>query len=207
MFGKWRVVSSTVSRDTNGYRMLSVECTGCLKQSVKSYDNLKAGKSGACSACRKTKIPRALKWLERRYAAAKSRCENPKDAKYADYGGRGIEMRFASAIEYIDYVSILPGISREMEVDRENNDGHYERGNLRWVTPSENKFNTRRALRVDVAGVSMAFSHFVFLYTDLSVSRARILYDRGLSVEDLISYKPAARGRRAQNIRLGKQRP
>jgi hypothetical protein len=207
MFGKWRVVSSVVSRDDNGYRMVLVECTGCSCCAWKAYDNLRAGKSTACLACRKTKIPRAFKWLERRYASARSRCENPNDSGYARYGGRGIRMEFASALEYIEYVRQLEGCARDKEIDRIDNNGHYAPGNLRFVSRSTNAMNTRRAHDVEVGGVRMPFQSFVLLYTDLSVQWARRLRARGLSVEELINYRPAAKGRRAQNIRLGKLRP
>lgn len=35
----------------------------------------------------------------------------------------------------------LPG--RALEIDRRNNNGHYERGNLRWATGQQNRRNTR----------------------------------------------------------------
>jgi hypothetical protein len=36
------------------------------------------------------------------------------------------------------------GLCRDMQIDRIDNDGHYEPGNLRYVTAAENMHNTRR---------------------------------------------------------------
>ena len=66
------------------------------------------------------------------YAAAKQRCTNPKNNSYKNYGGRGIEMRFKSCRELLDEIGHRP--SPELSLDRINNDGHYEKGNVRWAT-------------------------------------------------------------------------
>jgi hypothetical protein len=68
------------------------------------------------------------------YHTAKQRCTNPKHPYYARYGGRGIEFRFASFGEFIATIGHRP--SPQHELDREDNNGHYEAGNVRWVTGS-----------------------------------------------------------------------
>ena len=60
------------------------------------------------------------------------------------YGGRGIECRFSSPKEMAEWVRDnlgypLPGQS----LDRVENSGHYERGNLRWATATEQGSNKR----------------------------------------------------------------
>lgn len=68
---------------------------------------------------------------ETAYHAAKQRCTNPKHPHYARYGGRGIKFLFASFTSFLDAVGCRP--SPQHELDRENNNGHYETGNVRWV--------------------------------------------------------------------------
>lgn len=75
-----------------------------------------------------------------------ARCFNPKNPAYARYGGRGItvcerwhDMRlFAEDIERD--LGPRPG---GMSLDRKDNDGNYEPGNVRWATQSEQAFNRR----------------------------------------------------------------
>ena len=77
--------------------------------------------------------------LNRKYHHIKWRCENPNAYNYNRYGGRGIKCLFKSSQEFADYViNELKADPRGLEIDRINNDGHYERGNIRFVTRSEN---------------------------------------------------------------------
>ena len=77
----------------------------------------------------------------RAYHAAKSRCNNPKDKAYANYGGRGIEFRFKSFLEF--YAHIGPKPSPKHSLDRIRNGGHYELGNVKWSTQREQAINRR----------------------------------------------------------------
>lgn len=75
------------------------------------------------------------------YKGAKGRCTNTKNPSYPDYGRRGIEFRFTSFQEFLDVVGKRP--SPLHSLDRIENDGHYERGNLRWATKEEQANNRR----------------------------------------------------------------
>lgn len=210
MFGQWCVVSSEVSRDAKGYRVVEVKCAGCNTVTQKHYDNLKASKSTACLPCKaeqKRIIPEEFRWLERRYSAAKNRCDNPNDASYANYGGRGVRMRFSSASEYINYVLALPGAAKDKEIDRIDNDGNYERGNLRWASRITQSRNRRRNIYVEYKGQRMVLSDFARDHTNLSLTKVNVLLREGKTPEEIASYIPRDVGRRAQGVRLGKLRP
>jgi hypothetical protein len=70
------------------------------------------------------------------------------DRKWKDYGGRGIEFRFSSVLKAGLWVLANLGKrpSPQHELDRIDNDGHYEPGNLRWATRRRQMFNTRRSI-------------------------------------------------------------
>jgi hypothetical protein len=75
------------------------------------------------------------------FHCAVQRCNNPTHYQYHNYGGRGIEMRFQSFEEF--FAEVGPRPDPNLSIDRINNDGHYEPGNLRWATRSEQQRNRR----------------------------------------------------------------
>lgn len=78
---------------------------------------------------------------------AKHRCTNIKDKKWKHYGGRGIEFCFTSFEQF--FTELGPRPSAKHSLDRwPNNDGHYEPGNVRWATVSEQQRNRRKTMAV-----------------------------------------------------------
>lgn len=75
------------------------------------------------------------------FYTARNRCRNPKDKAFPDYGGRGIKFLFSTMQEWLAEVGTKP--SPDHCIDRINNDGNYEHGNLRWATRTESNRNTR----------------------------------------------------------------
>lgn len=72
------------------------------------------------------------------------RCTNPKFEAWHNYGGRGIricdEWRY-DFVAFLDHVGRRPG--PEFSIDRIDNDGNYEPGNVRWATAAEQRANQR----------------------------------------------------------------
>ena len=82
------------------------------------------------------------------WANMKSRCYNINDEYYSEYGKRGIKVFPIWQVDFIafeDYVSALPNFGvKGYSIDRINNNGNYEPGNLRWATPHIQSTNSRR---------------------------------------------------------------
>ncbi len=81
------------------------------------------------------------------YVAMTSRCENPRDKSYARYGGRGIRVFPEWRASFVRFMADMgPRPSRKHTLNRIDNDGNYEPGNVEWASAdrqSRNRSNTR----------------------------------------------------------------
>ena len=78
-------------------------------------------------------------YLRHIFKGMRRRCTNPKASNYKWYGQCGIRVCFESFNEFHDYVvNELKIDPRGLQIDRIDNEGNYEKGNIRWVTAKEN---------------------------------------------------------------------
>lgn len=142
-------------------RMVLVRCSCGAEPHWVLFSNLHSGKTTRCNSCAKRKAsgsyvkkysayadvcpdPKHRRRLLNRIAACEQRCGNPRCRQYADYGGRGIKCMFASRREYLAYLMSLDGWDNpDLDIDRIDNDGNYEPGNLRFATRTQNVGNRR----------------------------------------------------------------
>jgi hypothetical protein len=74
----------------------------------------------------------------------KDRCQNPHAPEYKNYGGRGIQVcrEWLDSFEaFMRDVGERPGPGYSLE--RINNGGNYEPGNVKWATSAEQTRNKR----------------------------------------------------------------
>lgn len=75
------------------------------------------------------------------YIDAKCRCKNSTNQRYPWYGARGVEFKFESFEDFIREIGFRPSDTHSL--DRIDNAGHYESGNIRWATKYEQIHNRR----------------------------------------------------------------
>lgn len=96
--------------------------------------------------------------------AMKERCTQDYNKAYPNYGGRGISMCddwMNNPIHMIEYCEDN-GWYKGCEIDRIDNDGNYEPGNVRFVTAKQNAMNRRgrKTNKSGYKGVSIKLNRF-----------------------------------------------
>ena len=92
------------------------------------------------------------------YRAMLNRCFNPNVDRYPEYGGRGItvdeDWRGDGGYErFLAHVGRRP--DEDHSLDREDPDGNYQPGNVRWAVKAVQANNKRNSVRVAVGGQEM----------------------------------------------------
>lgn len=105
---------------------------------------------------------------------ARSRCENPCNYYYSDYGGRGIRFLFTSLEEFIAAMGIAPEPSKKYSLGRIDNNGNYEPNNVEWQTYKQQVRNRRNSLYIRWQGQPRLFIECV---EDTRINQNNLKYD------------------------------
>ena len=135
---------------------------GCLFRELSSVRNTKHGKANTR--------------LYTIYDAMKSRCYNPRNNRYKNYGGRGIKIcdEWRNDITAFCKWAVNNGYCDDLTIDRIDVNGDYEPNNCRWVdmkTQQQNRSNN----------ITVGYQDKKQTLTEVAVKlgiRYRTLYDR-----------------------------
>lgn len=131
-----------------------LDCT-CGNQTVQLPRAVVSGKIKSCGCHRLESLNDFNRthglsdhYLYSTWVSMKERCFNPRNKAYKNYGGRGITVCDGWKHDFPAFLAHMGDRpSPTYSIDRIDNDGNYEPGNVRWATPSEqanNKRNSRR---------------------------------------------------------------
>jgi hypothetical protein len=122
---------------------------GCLAEETRKKNGKKAGLTlGRCNATHKHSTGGKVTKEYRTWQGMKNRCFNLKDVNFKYWGGRGITVyepwihSFETFLQYLKDNNMYPK-PKNMSIDRIDNDGNYEPGNIRWATQKEQIANQR----------------------------------------------------------------
>ncbi len=118
-----------------------------------------------------------------------SRCYNPKDACYVNYGARGIEVCERWLKSYADFcIDIGERPNSDYSIERIDNNGNYEPSNCKWATKAEQNLNKRNNVRLTYDGKTLTVSQWI---KELGFRSPNILHNRikklGWSTERALS--------------------
>lgn len=199
-----------VGKTKNNIGIWKCQCT-CGKFIETRSTRLKAGDTKSCG-CKKQELTIAANTIHgyspkgnediiyTRLVKEIQRCHVEDNPKYKDYGGRGIEvaeywrtLNKESIEDYIKYIlSIEPNayelLAQGYQIDREDNDGNYEKGNIRIVTKSTNMRNKRNTFMVPYEGGQVALVDLYDLFKpNISLYSVKQRIKNGWSVESALS--------------------
>jgi len=149
-FGRWSVIGPPERvRSGRRVRVFWPSRCDCGTERLVQGDHLHSGASTSCGCIQREKIG-ALRRTHglsqtRAYSvwnAMMQRCFNPNDRWYPDYGGRGITV----CKYYCDFMNWRADWGNQpdgMSIDRIDNNGNYEPGNIQWATPAMQNANRR----------------------------------------------------------------
>lgn len=134
------------------------------------------------------------------WAAMIHRCTNSRAQTFDYYGGRGIsvcERWRESFAAFIEDIGRRPSSTHSL--DRIDNDGNYEPGNVRWATPFEQMNNQRRSRQLEIDDVVHPVSAWAQISgVEVEVIRSRIT--RGWSSRDAVFTPPAVATRPKRTV-------
>lgn len=147
------ILLEILSFESNGRTKGKFRCT-CNNEFIARITSVTSGNTIGCGCREKNHmITHGLSSdsIYHTYTNIISKCYNKNNPKYKYYGERGIVMsdEFKDNPKiFIKYIISLPNYDKRLELnltlDRIENNGIYERGNLRWATTSEQMKNRRK---------------------------------------------------------------
>lgn len=181
-----------VNRKGRGGRAIWLCVCECGSDAEMPEEMLKLGAKTSCGCKRQ---PFNMRSLRRTYRSMVNRCCNQADQAYKDYGGRGIKIcdRWLSSFDsFVTDVGIP--LQLGLSLDRINNDGDYEPGNVRWADAVTQRRNSRYITPLTVNGETLLMQDWarrLGCYSTVIYNRIR----RGWSISDAVTAPVAKRGR------------
>lgn len=146
-YGRLLVISKEDSTKRGLARWLC-KCD-CGKKIVVNGSCLRTGNTTSCG-CSMNKVNGEAKSRTPEYSCWESmisRCENKNNNAWHNYGGRGIYVHPKWRNSFLDFLNdVGRRPSKDYSLDRIDNNGNYEPGNVRWATREQQNKNRRKRI-------------------------------------------------------------
>lgn len=88
-----------------------------------------------------------------------SRCTNPRSTGWKKYGARGIKV-CERWLNFRNFYADMGDAPTGRTLDRIDNNGNYEPGNVRWATPKEQQTNKRTTVYLEQDGLKLTIGEW-----------------------------------------------
>ena len=150
----------------------------CGRVGVAFGGDLRDGRQQSCGCLHReivTKHNHHKSGAYKSWQAMKSRCYNQEAQGYRHYGGRGIRVCERWLTSFDNFLADMGDRPPGYTLDRLNVDGHYEPGNCRWATRSQQARNRRDSRTYTHDGLTMTLDDWAGrLGLDRELIRARL---------------------------------
>ncbi len=189
LVGGLRVVSPT-EPGFKGAKRWICECPDCKHQSnMLQNDLFNRRRDGAkCKSCLSGALRNQFRKEYSSWRGMISRCTDPDDAFYSDYGGRGITVcsRWLGSFEtFLDDMGPRPEDKKSIDRYPDNN-GNYEPGNCRWADDFEQSRGRRSNVWLEYNGERMVLTDWA-LRTGIGFNTLSSRLRRGWSVDKVLT--------------------
>lgn len=149
------VVLNPDHKDKRGEWKWFCKCD-CGNQTIVYGSHLRKGDTNSCGCIMRNTNKKhgfSKTRLYKTWVHIKSRCNNPKNDHYKDYGGRGIKIcNDWSNFEIFKEWALSSGYSDALTIERIDVNGNYEPNNCCWIPQSIQAQNTRKSKQVTMFG-------------------------------------------------------
>lgn len=160
-FGRLTVIQEA-GREKFGEILWLCKCD-CGNEKITSSSRLRNGKCTSCGCYQKSVMAKAKRThgmfgtrIYNTWSSMIQRCTNPHNAKYKNYGGRGISVckQWSDSFETFYKWSIDNGYSDNLTIDRIDVNGNYEPANCRWAGIVDQENNRTNNVLITIDGVT-----------------------------------------------------
>lgn len=165
-----------IRRHRDGERHTKWLCRcDCGKKKIVASDKLLNGETKSCRCLFSEMLgKRSLKHgntINRKptreyeaWANAKTRCYNPRNEKYKNYGKRGIKMCSRWKDSFANFIKDMGKCPEGKTLDRKNVNGDYEPLNCQWSTREEQMNNTTKNIFLKFKGQRLTIAQWARMF-------------------------------------------